>query len=125
MPSEHTFTPITPQARPKKALAHLRKDAGYKSAKEFADRLGMPASTYARYENQPETPETGIPIKAAWLIADALDCTIDRVVGREDIDSINRSRLASFYESLADGDRDLLDQFIAFIEYRQAAAEGR
>ena len=55
----------------------MRREAGYRSAKDFAEVLNIPSSTYARYERAVECPECGIPLAAAWQIADALGCSID------------------------------------------------
>ena len=66
----------------KRTLQRLRREAGYRSAKDFAEVLNIPSSTYARYERAVECPECGIPLAAAWQIADALGCSIDLVVGR-------------------------------------------
>ena len=57
-----------PAARPacgKRTLQRLRREAGYRSAKDFAAVLGIPASTYARYERQPEGPGCAIPLSSA------------------------------------------------------------
>ena len=48
--------------------------------------------TYSRYERAPEGPDCGIPLPAAWAMADKLGCSIDLVVGREDIDVPRRPR---------------------------------
>ena len=71
----------------KRTLQRLRREAGYRSAKDFAAVLGIPTSTYARYERQPEGPDCAIPLSSAWQIADALGCSIDLVVGRTDLDA--------------------------------------
>lgn len=59
-------------------LKDLRREAGYQSAREFAEGLGMPASTYARWESSPTT----IPPAQAWALADGLGCSMDQVYGR-------------------------------------------
>ena len=68
-------------------LQKLRKRAGYDTAKAFAKELDIPTSTYARYEQSPD----GIPLKAAWRIADLLDTSIDEVVGRSSSKSKNEN----------------------------------
>lgn len=60
-------------------LQTLRISAGFKSAKDFAEHLGIPQPTYARYENNPEK----IPLKSAWQLADYFEVSIDEIVGRE------------------------------------------
>lgn len=62
-----------------KALQRARKDAGYKSAKAFAEHIGMNPGTYRNYEqgDRPFSYET------AWDMADALDVTLDELGGRD------------------------------------------
>ena len=43
----------------------LRKEAGYRTAKDFAEAIEVPPTTYARYEQSPDK----IPLKQAWMIA--------------------------------------------------------
>lgn len=69
--------------------------AGYSSARSFAEAIGVPATTYTRYENNPER----IPMQVAWQLADTLGATIDQVVGREPADD-ERRRLQEAYEGL-------------------------
>ena len=54
----------------KRTLQRLRREAGYRNAKDFAAVLGIPASTYSRYERAEEGPLCGIPLSSAWSIAD-------------------------------------------------------
>ena len=99
----------------KKTLQRLRRAAGYRTAKDFAAVLDIPASTYARYETQPETPESSIPLRAAWLIADS----IDLVVGRQDVDAPTKTWVEEAYESLTDENRWLLREYIQFLQHKQ------
>lgn len=103
-------------------LQELRKEAGYRTAKEFAEAIEVPPTTYARYEQSPEK----IPIKQAWMIADHLGCSIDAVVGREhiDIDSM-RGEVQRFYDSVSEENRHLLDEFFTFIRSKEYSAESR
>ena len=39
-----------PRVRTNSPLADLRKAAGYRSSRDFAAVLGIPATTYSRYE---------------------------------------------------------------------------
>ena len=80
--------------------------------------MGVPAPTYARYERQPDGPETGIPMRAAWKIADALGCSIDLVVGRE-LHESDGSKVQRMYNALTPGSRKRLDEYLDFIEYRE------
>lgn len=122
---ESTATNGSPQSG-RRTLQTLRRKAGYASARAFAERLGIPAPTYAKYERQPETPDNRIPMGAAWKIADALGCSIDVVVGRYDEDD-EAMRIQRMYDSLTLGSRERVDEFLDFIEYREhmIASQGR
>lgn len=74
-------------------------------ARAFAEKLGIPAPTYAKYERQPETPDNRIPMGAAWRIADALECSINVVVGRYD-DDVEAMRVQRMYDRLSPGSRE-------------------
>ncbi|MBR2681633.1 MAG: helix-turn-helix transcriptional regulator [Atopobiaceae bacterium] len=60
-------------------LQEMRKAAGYKSAREFAEHMGMSVSTYTGYEQG----RIKLSLATAWLLADELGCTIDKLAGRE------------------------------------------
>lgn len=60
-------------------LKDLRKAAGYKSAREFAEAVGINPSTYANYEHGSREPG----LEQAASIARALGCSIDDIVGSE------------------------------------------
>lgn len=107
----------------KRTLQTLRRAAGFRTAKEFADHVGINEYTYARYERQPETPGTRIPMGPAWIIADALGCSIDLVVGRSDIDELasRKETLDARAARLSRASRESLYDFIAFLEHRDAA----
>lgn len=63
----------------KTQLQAIRKQAGYKSAKAFADHIGMPVGTYTDYEQGRRM----FTLEKAWEFADALDCTLDELAGRK------------------------------------------
>lgn len=63
----------------KTQLQRIRKDRGFKSAKAFAEYIGMSKDTYTNYE-QGTRP---ITLELAWEFADVLKCTIDELAGRE------------------------------------------
>ena len=100
-----------------KTIQDLRREKGYRSAREFADALGISPSSMSRYDNQPDT----IPVKVAWAMADRLDCSIDEVVGRMPVTS-GKSELQEFYDGLHRWNRDLFDEFREFIEARERRA---
>lgn len=62
-----------------KNLQKLRKDSGFKSAKAFAETAGINSGTYTSYEQG----ERSFTCETAWIMADALDVTLDELVGRE------------------------------------------
>ena len=100
-----------------KSLQDLRKEAGYKTGKDFADECGMTSSTYARYEKDP----SGIPIKSAWKMADVLGCSIDAIVGRENPQTADeRGDVQKRYDALSPACRSLVDDFIEFAETKDA-----
>lgn len=86
----------------------------------FAAELGIPETTYARYERAPETPQCGIPIANAWAIADRLGCSIDLVVGREDIDAPRPVTLDDRARALTRESRRMLDDYLDYLEHRDA-----
>lgn len=63
----------------KTMLQKLRKKAGYKSAAEYAEHLGMSVRTYTNYEQGVRM----FSLAQAWEFADDLGCSIDDLVGRE------------------------------------------
>ena len=98
----------------KRTLQRRRREAGYRSAKEFAEALGIPGSTYARYERAGDGADCGIPLPAAWQIADKLGCSIDLVIGREDIDKSDD--LQKRIESLPRQSIEALESYLSFLE---------
>lgn len=62
-----------------KNIQLLRKSAGFKSAAAFAKHAGFEASRYTEYEQG----RRSMAFDAAWRIADALNCSLDTLGGRE------------------------------------------
>ena len=120
MSSSATPSKTTRSTCGKRTLQRLRREAGYRSARDFAAELGIPASTYSRYERQPEGPEIAIPLSSAWAIADRLGCSIDLVVGREDIDAPDEHPVQSRYDALTNAGRALVDSYLDFVEQSEA-----
>lgn len=60
-------------------LQELRKRAGYSSAREFAEHMGISVSTYTGYEQG----RIKLSLALAWAFADEFGCTIDELAGRE------------------------------------------
>lgn len=111
-PAHNSYKPVSGR----RTLQRLRRQAGYRSAKDFAEALGIPGSTYARYERVGDGPDCGIPLPAAWQIADALGCSIDLVVGREDIDAPRPDSVQSRYDALGPAGRQLVESYLSFVE---------
>lgn len=97
------------------ALLELRKQAGFKNAKDFAAAEGIAEATYARYESSPEK----IPLKSAWQLADRFGVPIDVIVGRRAVDVTSlRGRVQESYEALSERSRASLDDYLAFLAQR-------
>ena len=103
-----------------KTIQELRKEKGFRSAREFAEALGISPSSMSRYDKDPET----IPVKAAWAMADALGCSIDEIVGRARVTS-GASELQDFYDGLLPETRALFDEFVEFAGVKDKAARDR
>lgn len=61
----------------KDRLKYYRERAGYKTAKDFANKLGLPYPTYVAYENAGREPKYEVLIKISKL----LNVTIDELLG--------------------------------------------
>lgn len=90
------------------SLKDLRKAAGYRTASDFADAVGLPVTTYNRYEQRPRS----IPLRKAIAIADFLDAPLDAVIGRE-MES-GRGPQQGIYDMLSPRGRAAVDEFMAF-----------
>ena len=119
--SSRTNLPKPNVNRGKRTLQRMRREAGFRSAKDFAERVGIPISTYARYERAGDGPECGIPLPSAWAIADALGCSIDLVVGRKDIDAAGGDSIQERVEALSRTGREMHDDYLRFLEFREDA----
>lgn len=119
--SSRTNLPKPNVSKGKRTLQRMRREAGFRSAKDFAERVGIPMSAYARYERAGDGPECGIPLPSAWAIADALGCSIDLVVGREDIDTVLDDSIQERVEALSRTGREMHDDYLRFLEFREEA----
>ena len=120
-PAHNSYKPVNG----KRTLQRLRRQAGYRSAKDFAEALGIPGSTYARYERAGDGADCGIPLPAAWQIADMLGCSIDLVVGREDIDAPEPEGIQPRYDALSADGRALVDSYLSYVELGERAARSQ
>lgn len=102
----------------------IRKSAGYRTGKEMADALGIPLTTYARYERTAGDPRAGIPLHAAWAMADKLHCSIDDVVGRANPQERGRD-LNAEYQSLSAESQALMDEYLQYLGLRDRIVSGQ
>ncbi len=116
----------------KSQLQALRKRTGYRTAEEFANRMGIPVETYRNYERG----KSGFSLERAWEFADVLECSLDELAGRAfrrslpNLDPADLS-LVERYRSLDDRGRETVDVVIEVqaqagdSESGHAADEGR
>ena len=98
-------------------LQELRKRAGYRTARDFAEAMGIPFTTYARYESSPEK----IPLAAAWRLADKFGVSIDIIVGRgEPAPAEERGKVQLRYDALAPEFQSSLDDYLDFLTTKNA-----
>lgn len=60
-------------------LQAKRKQAGFKSARAFAEHIGMSPNTYTQYEQGIRS----MTLEKAWEFADVLKCSLDDLAGRD------------------------------------------
>ena len=101
-----------------RTLQRLRREAGYRSAKDFARAIDMPPTTYARYERQEDGPERSIPLPTAWKLADEFGCSIDFLVGRTGEES-RGEKIQRMYNALSESSKERFEEYLEFIEYRE------
>ena len=120
-PAQTPYRPISG----KRTLQRLRREAGYRSAKEFAEALGIPGSTYARYERAGDGAACGIPLPAAWQIAENLGCSIALGLGPEAIDAPEPEGIQPRYDALSPEGRALVDSYLSYVELGERAARSQ
>lgn len=93
-------------------LQAMRKRAGYKSAREFADHAGINVNTYTNYEQG----KANMSLLQAWELADLLDCTLDELAGRRVPEqpsmTTDEQRIVDVYREASPTDRDMVDMVI-------------
>lgn len=91
-----------------KSLQSRRKAAGFKSARSFAEHMGINPNTYTDYEQG----RGSFSFEQAWEFADALDCTLDELGGREapkrEYSNPEQADLNGYYESMNSAGRSAL-----------------
>lgn len=88
-------------------LRAARKAAGYKSAKAFAEKMGIAPTAYTEYEQG----RNMFTIEQGWEFAEVLGVDIDALVGHEVPHSFtdpNQAALNAYYESMNDEGRERL-----------------
>lgn len=91
-------------------LQKLRKEAGFKSAKAFAEYIDMKPGTYTDYEQG----RTSMTIERAWEFADIFECTLDELAGRKwpssdaKYEDPEQARLNEYYEKMNESGKTLL-----------------
>ncbi len=79
-------------------LQELRKAAGYKTQREFAERLGIKERKYASWERE----EVALTLEDACACAKALGCSVgDLCEWRDDDDELEDTRLTELNDSFA------------------------
>ena len=109
-------------------LRALRKRAGYRSAKAFADLLGFPVTRYSEYEQG----RIGLSYENAWKIADALGISLDELGGREwppsgAVADPRRQSMLDSYDALTEDGKTLASEMVASVArdpLRRADAAG-
>lgn len=90
-------------------LKRLRKEAGYRSRRDFADALGE-GFTERRITSW-ESGERMISLEQACILADFLHCSLDELAGRRftppERESSEEARLAAAVSSLSDEGREV------------------
>lgn len=99
-----------------KHLQKKRQDAGFKSAKAFANYMGLNPNTYTDYEQG----RISFSYEQAWQFADALNCTIDEIGGRippsqTRYQDPRQEKLNDSYESLNDDSKTEVSGMVASI----------
>ena len=95
-------------------LFMVRCALGYRTAKAFAEALGISASSYRRYESDETGPGMKAPVDALWRIADASGCTIDELVGRTPLDP-HALDFQRFHDSASEEARTLLAAVASYV----------
>ena len=87
-------------------LQILRKAAGYKSARAFAEKYGFNVGSYTNYEQG----SRNLSLEQAWEFADIFDCSLDELAGRKrppkQYSDHRQADLNTSFESLTDEGKD-------------------
>ncbi len=95
-----------------KHLQAKRKAAGYKSAKSFAEHMGIAPTAYTEYEQGRHM----FTIKQAWEFAEALGVGIDELVGHEatrEYADPRQEQMNGCYETLNEESKEIIAGVVA------------
>lgn len=87
-------------------LQKVRKEAGFRSAKAFAEHMGISPNTYTAFEQG----RHALSLEQAWIFADALGEAMGRYVSLDELAGRDWPRIES---SLTPAERELLDAYRA------------
>lgn len=95
-------------------LQEMRRKAGFKSARSFAESIKMNPTTYTQYEQGIRN----FTLEKAWEFADALECSLDELAGRPwppqgAISDPGETALVSAYRDLSDEGQEAAVNVIA------------
>ena len=81
-------------------LQDFRKAAGFKSARAFAEHIGMSVGTYTNYEQGTRSMD----VEVLWMFADFFNCSVDDLIGRKspapDMSDPVHKAIADAYENM-------------------------
>lgn len=111
-----------------KRLRTLRKRAGFRSAKAFAEYAGFTTTGYAEFEQG----RSRLTYEKAWKIADALGISLDELGGREwppsgAVADPRRQSMLDSYDALTEDGKTLASEMVASVArdpLRRADAAG-
>ena len=86
-------------------LQNLRKDAGFSSARVFAEYLGISVNTYTGYEQG----KTNLSLEQAWKYADVLGEALGRFVSLDEL--AGRDYFPAASDTLTPSERELIEHY--------------
>lgn len=93
-------------------MQKARKDAGFKSARSFAESVGLEPTTYTAYEQGARA----FNIEQAWEFAEALGVGIDELVGHEatrEYADPRQEQMNGCYETLNEESKEIIAGVVA------------
>lgn len=84
-------------------IKEMREATGLK-VKDVAQKVGVPYETYRKWEKGDSNPDW----ENLCLIADALHCSVDALVGHEPKPDARLQEIVSIYDSLEEQGRELM-----------------